>query len=89
MNSYRTPHMRTAPQVQQRHFRIITPDGTRVDAHGIKGANGEWMLEVYTDGWTTLGDAHKQKNGWMLYTATSQHTGRTLTAAITAATAAL
>lgn len=89
MNSYRTPHMRTAPQTQQRHFHITTSEGIHLNAHGIKGANGEWMLEVYANGWTALGDAYKRERGWTIYTATGQHTGRTLTDVIITATAAL
>lgn len=84
MNAYRTPHMRSAPQIQQRRFDI-TIDGKPRTAHGIKGANGEWMLEIYDNGWQRLGNAYKEAKGWTLYTVEgSTFTGTTLKATIAA-----
>jgi hypothetical protein len=83
MNSYKTFSARSAPQIQQRSFDI-TANGTRYKAHGVKGANGEWMLETYSGEWIPLGQARKQGKFWELNTETGTIKGRTLTEVIVA-----
>jgi len=65
MNSYKTPHMRTAPQVHRRTFNF--PTGRSL-FYGTKGANGEWMLEAYFpgNGWEYFGSARKVGVAWKI-----------------------
>lgn len=65
MNSYTTSHMRTRPQITQRHYETRLSDGSKLTAHGVRGANGEWDLSTYRDGtWNRLGIAHRDGAGW-------------------------
>lgn len=84
-NAYITKHARTRPQISQRSFDIRLPDGSKRSVHGVKGANGEWMLEAFTGGWVRLGIAMKANGGWTCYTESGTFTGRTLTSTITTA----
>jgi hypothetical protein len=78
MNSYKTFSSRCSPQIVQRQFDFSIA-GKRYTAHGIKGANGEWALQVYSSGkWGFLGHAWKEKNGWKLITEEQIFVGKSL-----------
>ena len=78
MNSYKTFSMRTSPQVVQRSFDFCM-FGERFKAHGVKGNNGEWMLEGFVESkWEQLGYAIKRKNLWEMQTQTETFSGKTL-----------
>jgi hypothetical protein len=78
MNSYKTFSFRSSPQIIQRQFNI-EQDGKTYRAHGVKGGNGEWRLEVYTaNKWDFLGHAMKQNNLWEMQTYRGMFVGKTL-----------
>ena len=83
MNTYRTPHMRTAPQVTQRRFDVVA-SGVKRTLHGVKGGNGEWMLSLYTsEGWVEgWGTAVKDGPYWYVGTRSGSNVSRTLSGAI-------
>jgi hypothetical protein len=57
--------MRSRSQITQRHYETRLADGTKVTVHGVKGANGEWDLSMYTNGhWHRIGYAWKAGAGW-------------------------
>ena len=65
MNCYTTTHMRTRPQITQRHYETRLTDGSKLYAHGVKGPNGEWDITAnYRGTWNSLGIAWKTSGGW-------------------------
>ena len=78
MNSYKTFSSRTSPQIVQRLFDYFIA-GERYTAHGVKGGNGEWKIQAFSEGkWGFLGHAWKEKSGWKLITDKEMFYGKTL-----------